>query len=96
MTIYPYNDVDEAEVIQDSIELATLTVELRDLLDELPRQQRDRLAALIRDRDREAGRLAYIYGVLAGDLNARLLGQVRRQDSQEAAGTFEYENDEEE
>lgn len=96
MTIYPYNDVDEAEVIQDSIELATLTVELRDLLAELPRSQRDRLEALIRDRDREARRLAYIYGVLAGDLNARLLGQVRRQDSQEAAGTFEYENDEEE
>ena len=96
MTIYPYNDVDEAEVIQDSIELATLTVELRGLLAELPRSQRDRLEALIRDRDREAGRLAYIYGVLAGDLNARLLGQVRRRDSQEAAGTFEYENDEEE
>ena len=96
MTIYPYNDVEEAEVIQDSIELATLTVELRDLLAELPRSQRDRLEALIRDRDREAGRLAYIYGVLAGDLNARLLGQVRRRDSQEAAGTFEYENDEEE
>lgn len=96
MTIYPYNDVDEAEVIQDSIELATLTVELRDLLAELPRSQRDRLEALIRDRDREAGRLAYIYGVLAGDLNARLPGQVRRRDSQEAAGTFEYENDEEE
>ena len=96
MTIYPYNDVDEAEVIQDSIELATLTVELRDLLAELPRSLRDRLEALIRDRDREAGRLAYIYGVLAGDLNARLLGQVRRRDSQEAAGTFEYENDEEE
>ena len=96
MTIYPYNDVDEAEVIQDSIELATLTVELRDLLAELPRSQRDRLEALIRDRDWEAGRLAYIYGVLAGDLNARLLGQVRRRDSQEAAGTFEYENDEEE
>ena len=65
-------------------------------LAELPRSQRDRLAALIRDRDREAGRLAYLYGVRAGDLNARLLGQVRRRDSQEAAGTFEYENDEEE
>ena len=96
MTIYPYTDVDEAEVIRDSIELATLTVELLDLLDELPGPQRDRLEALIRDRDKEAGRLAYIYGVLAGDLNARLLGQVRRRDSQEAAGTFEYENDEEE
>ena len=96
MTIYPYNDVEEAEVIQDSIELATLTVELQNLLAELPRSQRDRLAALIRDRDREAGRLAYLYGVRAGDLNARLLGQVRRRDSQEAAGTFEYENDEEE
>ena len=66
MTIYPYNDVDEGEIIQDSIELATLTVELRDLLDELPRPQRDRLAALIRDRDREAGRLAYCFGVRAG------------------------------
>ena len=54
MTIYPYNDVDEAEVIQDSIELATLTVELRDLLAELPRSQRDRLEALIRDRDRSS------------------------------------------
>lgn len=96
MTIYPYTDVDEAEVIQDSIELAALTVELQDLLDELPRQQRDRLAALIRDRDKEAGRLAYIYGVRAGDLNARLLGQARRRDSQEAAGTIEHENDEEE
>ena len=57
MTIYPYTDVDEAEVIRDSIELAALTVELRDLLDELdiPRSQRDRLEALIRDRDRETG-----------------------------------------
>ena len=65
MTIYPYNDVDEGEIIQDSIEFAALTVELRDLLDELdlPRQTKDRLAALIRDRDREAGRLAYCYGV---------------------------------
>ena len=88
MTIYPYTDVDEAEVIQDSIELAALTVELRDLLDELdiPRPQRDRLAALIRDRDREAGRLAYIYGIRVGDLNARLLGQVRRRDNKEGAG----------
>ena len=81
MTIYPYNDVDEGEIIQDSIELATLTVELRDLLDELPRPQRDRLAALIRDRDREAGRLAYCFGVRAGDLNARLLGRLRRRDA---------------
>ena len=81
MTIYPYNDVDEGEIIQDSIELATLTVELRDLLDELPRPQRDRLAALIRDRDREAGRLAYCFGVRAGDLNARLLGRLRRRDT---------------
>lgn len=86
MTIYPYLDVDEAEVIQDSIELATLTVELRDLLDELPGPQRDRLAALIRDRDREAGRLAYIYGIRVGDLNARLLGRVRRRDNEEGAG----------
>ena len=82
MTIYPYNDVDEAEVIRDSIELASLTVELRDLLDELdiPRPKRERLDALIRDRDREAGRLAYIFGVRAGDLNARLLGRLRRRD----------------
>ena len=88
MTIYPYTDVDEAEVIQDSIELAALTVELRDLLDELdiPRPQRDRLMALIRDRDREAGRLAYIYGVRAGDLNARLFGRLRRRDNKEGAG----------
>ena len=81
MTIYPYNDVDEGEIIQDSIELAALTVELRDLLDELPGPQRDRLAALIRDRDREAGRLAYCFGVRAGDLNARLLGRLRRRDT---------------
>ena len=86
MTIYPYTDVDEAEVIQDSIELATLTVELRDLLDELPRPQRDRLTALIRDRDREAGRLAYLYGVRAGDLNAMLFGRLRRRDNKEGAG----------
>ena len=83
MTIYPYNDVDEGEIIQDSIELAALTVELRDLLDELPRPQRDRLASLIRDRDREAGRLAYCFGVRAGDLNARLLGRLRRRDEAE-------------
>ena len=83
MTIYPYNDVDEGEIIQDSIELAALTVELQDLLDELPRPQRDRLAALIRDRDREAGRLAYCFGVRAGDLNARLLGRLRRRDEAE-------------
>lgn len=83
MTIYPYSDVDEGEIIQDSIELASLTVELRDLLDELdlPGPQRDRLAALIRDRDREAGRLAYCFGVRAGDLNARLLGRLRRRDA---------------
>jgi len=86
MTIYPYLDVDEAEVIQDSIELATLTVELRDLLDELPGPQRDRLNELIRERDREAGRLAYIYGIRVGDLNARLLGRVRRRDNEEGAG----------
>lgn len=86
MTIYPYNDVDEGEIIQDSIELATLTVELRDLLDELPRPQRDRLAALIRDRDREAGRLAYCFGVRAGDMNARLLGRLRRRDEEGAGG----------
>jgi hypothetical protein len=83
MTIYPYNDVDEGEIIQDSIELAALTVELRDLLDELPRPQRDRLATLIRDRDREAGRLAYCFGVRAGDLNARLLGRLRKRDAAE-------------
>lgn len=88
MTIYPYNDVDEGEIIQDSIEFAALTVELRDLLDELdlPRQTKDRLAALIRDRDREAGRLAYCYGVRAGDLNARLLGRLRRRDKEGAGG----------
>jgi len=88
MTIYPYNDVDEGEIIQDSIEFAALTVELRDLLDELdlPRQTKDRLAALIRDRDREAGRLAYCYGVRAGDLNARLLGRLRRRDEEGAGG----------
>lgn len=88
MTIYPYNDVDEGEIIQDSIEFAALTVELRDLLEELdlPRQTKDRLAALIRDRDREAGRLAYLYGVRAGDLNARLLGRLRRRDEEGAGG----------
>ena len=84
MIIYPYNDVDEAEVIRDSIELAALTVELRDLLEalDLPQPERDRLAALIRDRDRETGRLAYLYGVRAGDLNARLLGRARKRDAE--------------
>ena len=86
MTIYPYNDVDEGEIIQDSIELATLTVELRDLLDELPGPQRDRMEALIRDRDRETGRLAYCFGVRAGDMNARLLGRLRRRDEEGAGG----------
>lgn len=88
MTIYPYNDIDEGEIIQDSIEFAELTVELRDLLDELdlPRQTKDRLATLIRDRDREAGRLAYCFGVRAGDLNARLPGRLRRRDEEGAGG----------
>lgn len=84
MKIYPYYDVDEAVVIRDSRELAALSVELRDLLDELPGPVRDRLAALIRERDREVGRLAYICGVRAGDLNARLLGRLRRRE--EGAG----------
>ena len=83
VTIYPYTDVDEAVVIQDSKELAVLTVELQDLLDELPRPTRDRLAALIRDREREAVRLAYIYGVRAGDLHAELLGKTRRRGNTE-------------
>ena len=92
MNIFPYTDVDEAAVIQDSIELASLTVELRDLLDELdiPRLERDRLDELIRDRDRELGRLAYIFGVRAGDLHAQLLGKIRRRDeagaNEEGAG----------
>ena len=92
MTIYPYTDVDEGVDIQDSRELAALTIELRDLLDELdiPRPQRDRLDELIRDRDRELGRLAYIFGVRAGDLHAQLLGKIRRRDeagaNEEGAG----------
>lgn len=88
MTIYPYRDVDESEIIQDSNELSDLTTELRSLLDDLdlPRPQRDRLASLIRDRDRETGRLAYRFGVRAGDLNARLLGRLRRRDNEKGAG----------
>ena len=82
MVIHPYLDPAEAVEIVDSRELAALAVELRDLLDglELPRATVDKLAALIDDKEREAARLAFVYGVRAGDLHAHIVGRLRRRD----------------
>lgn len=82
MVIRPYLDPAEAVEIMDSRELAALAVELRDLLDslELPRAKVDKLAALIEDQEREAARLAFVYGVRAGDLYAHVVGRLRRRD----------------
>lgn len=88
MIIYLYDDPIN---IQESCELIDLTTELKDLLDEmdLPRQTQDRLAALIRDRDRETGRLAYLYGLRAESRKARLMERDRAgpdKDDQKGAG----------
>lgn len=83
MTINPYIDPAEAVEIVDSRELAALEVELRDLLDELelPRPTVDKLAALIESREKEAARLAFVYGVRAGDLHAHIVGRIRSRNS---------------
>lgn len=78
MTVFPYLD-GEAVEIEDSKEREALAVELRDLLDglPLPRPTVDKLAALIEDQEREAARLAFVYGVRAGDLHAHVVGRIK-------------------
>lgn len=78
MKIFPYLDGEAAE-IEDSKEREALAVELRDLLESLPlpRSTVDKLAALFADQEREAARLAYVYGVRAGDLHAHVVGRIK-------------------
>lgn len=78
MELYPYLD-GEAVEIRESQEREALAVELRDFLDgvELPRATVDKLAALIEDKEQETARLAFIYGVRAGDLHAHIVGRLK-------------------
>lgn len=78
MKIFPYLD-GEAVEIRESQEREALAVELRDFLDglELPRATVDRLAALMEDKEQETARLAFIYGVRAGDLHAHVVGRLK-------------------
>lgn len=79
MEIHPFSDEEGIE-IRDSRELAALTVELHDLLDEcdLPRATADRLERLVEEREREAARLAFAAGVRAGDAYAHTVGRLQR------------------
>lgn len=78
MKIYPYLDGEVVE-IKESQEREALAVELRDFLDglELPQATVDKLAALMEDKERETARLAFIYGVRAGDLHAHIVGRLK-------------------
>lgn len=78
MEIFPFVD-GEAVEIRESQEREALAVELRDFLDglELPRATVDRLAALMEDKERETARLAFIYGIRAGDLHAHIVGRLK-------------------
>ena len=82
MVIHPYLDPGEAVEIVDSKEREALAVELQNLLDglELPQATVDKLAALMEDKERETARLAFVYGVRAGDLHAHIVGRLRRRD----------------
>ena len=78
MEIFPFVD-GEAVEIRESQEREALAVELRDFLDglELPQATVDKLAALMEDKERETARLAFIYGIRAGDLHARVVGRLK-------------------
>lgn len=78
MIIFPYLD-GEAVEIRESTEREALSVELRDFLDglELPQATVDKLTALMEDKERETARLAFIYGVRAGDLHAHIVGRLK-------------------
>ena len=78
MEIFPYLDGEAVEIV-DSKEREALAVELRDFLDglELPRATVDKLAALMEDIEQETARLAFIYGVRAGDLHAHVVGRLK-------------------
>lgn len=78
MKIFPFVD-GEAVEIRESREREALAVELRDFLDglELPQATADKLEALMEDKERETARLAFIYGVRAGDLHAHIVGRLK-------------------
>lgn len=78
MEIFPFVDGEAVEIV-DSKEREALAVVLRGFLDglELPRATVDRLAALMEDKERETARLAFIYGIRAGDLHAHIVGRLK-------------------
>lgn len=78
MKIYPYIDGEAVEIVE-SQEREALAVELRDLLDSLPlpRATVDKLAALMEDKEQETARLAFVYGIRAGDLHAHVVGRLK-------------------
>lgn len=78
MEIFPFVDGEAVKII-DSKEREALAVELRDFLDglELPQATVDKMAALIEGKEQETARLAFIYGVRAGDLHAHVVGRLK-------------------
>lgn len=82
MTLYPYIDGEQAVEITESRRYKELTAQAEAHLDGLDIQPdvREELQAILTGKELEAARLAFRYGVKAGDLHAHLVGRLQQRD----------------
>lgn len=82
MTVYPYLDTAEGVEITESEQYKNLTKQAQGLIAGLNIHPATRAAllSLLTGKEQEAARLAFIYGVKAGDLHAHIVGRLQRRD----------------
>lgn len=82
MIVYPYIDTAEGVEITESAHYQTLTEQTQGLLDGLNLRpaKRAELQHLLTGKEQEAARLAFRFGVRAGDAHAHLVGRLQQRD----------------